>query len=50
MKKIIATLIAASRVLAGAHFIRDVLVGAAFGIGFGLLYCSETPLWTMFSL
>ncbi len=47
---VIATLIAASRILAGAHFIRDVLVGAAFGIGFGLLYFSETPLWTMFSL
>ena len=44
---VIATLIAASRVLAGAHYIRDVLVGAAFAIAAGLLYFTETPLWDM---
>ena len=33
-----AALISASRVLAGAHYIRDVLAGAAIGVLFGLSY------------
>ena len=33
-----AALISASRVLAGAHYIRDVLVGTAIGVLFGLSY------------
>ena len=34
---IISTLLAVSRVLCGVHFVRDVIVGAAVGIGFGLI-------------
>lgn len=34
----IASLIEASRVMAGAHFIRDVVVGAAIGISAGIVF------------
>lgn len=33
----IAALICLLRVLAGAHFVRDVLAGAAFGLAFGFV-------------
>ena len=33
----IAALICLLRVLSGAHFVRDVLTGAAFGLTFGFV-------------
>ena len=38
-----AVLTALSRVVAGVHFPRDVIAGAAFGIGFSVLCFSVLP-------